>query len=262
MWKPFAFAGLVALSAGTQAHGINFNISDDAQCHAEVNHAVRVGPRFIDARKDHGDVGSLFYYDASGQLVVAGEEVALDERQQVLLQQYRSQLHEAGRELTLISLEAVDLALRGVSIALTVLAGSDHPDTLEIQQTSAEILQRAEDHLNQNGEVYTFGDPEIDEFIEQVISEEFEPRIEQVAKDSAGTIAWHALKAVFTGGRSIEREAEEMAEGIERDVEQQAERLEERANGLCDLLKEIDGTEQQLHAAIPALGAYDLVNME
>lgn len=262
MWKPLVATGLIAFSTCTQAHGISFNVSDDAECHAEVKHAVRVGPRFIDARNDEGNVGSLFYYDASGQLVVTGEEVALDERQQALLQQYRSQLHEAGRELTLISLEAVDLALRGVSIALTVLAGADHPDTLEIQQTSDEILQRAEDHLNQNGEVYTFGDPEIDEFIEQVINEEFEPRIEQVAKDSAGTIAWHALKAVFTGGRSIEREAERMAEDIEQDVEQQAERLEERANGLCNLLRDIDDTEKQLHASLPGLAAYDLVSFE
>ncbi|SHF90217.1 Protein of unknown function [Microbulbifer donghaiensis] len=259
MWKPLAISTLIATSAAAHAGDIHLNISDEEQCNAELNYSVRVGPDFFEARKDKGDAAVMVRYQSPTELVVDGETVQLNEQQQQLVRDYQQRLHGTGREILLISLEAVDIALNGMSAAITVLAGKDHPDNIELKQTSDEILRRAEERLNREGEIYTLGDPDIDAFIEQAVEEEFEPKIEKLAMESAGTIAWHALKAVFTGGRSIEHEAEQMAEEIEQEVEQRAEGLEMRAAGLCQQLEAIDRIESELQQTIPALAPYDFV---
>ncbi|WP_308365256.1 MULTISPECIES: DUF2884 family protein [unclassified Microbulbifer] len=261
MWKPLAISGLIALSASAQAGGMNLIVGDDEQCNAELNYAVRIGPDFFETRANSDNSELLVHYQSPAQLIVAGETVDLDDHQQELLKDYRNQLHNSGREILLLSLEAVDVALNGLSVAVTALAGADHPDNIELQQTSDEILRRVEERLNHEGEVYLLGDPDIDEFVEQAITDEFEPRIEKLARESAGTIAWHALKAAFTGGRSIEYGAERAAEEIEQKVEKRAELLEKRAGNLCEQLKSIDQLERKLHQSIPALAPYDIVKV-
>ncbi|MFC6633437.1 DUF2884 family protein [Microbulbifer taiwanensis] len=262
MWKPLAISTLIAISTAAQAEGINLTISDDQHCSAELDYSVRVGPDFYEVRNGNSDTAPLVRYQSPQQLVVAGETVALDEHQQQLLRDYQMQLHGTGREILLISLEAVEVALNGMSIAITALAGADHPDNIELQQASEEILRRTEERLNREGEIYTLGDPDIDEYIEQAVEQEFEPKIEKLARDSAGTIAWHALKAVFTGGQSIEQNAEQMAEEVEREVEQRAKSLERRADELCQQLESIDRIEGELHQSVPALATYDIVKMK
>lgn len=262
MWKPLAISGLIALSTSAQAGGINLIVGDEEQCNAELSYAVRIGPDFFETREDSDNSELLVRYQAPAQLIVAGETVDLDDHQQQLLKNYRSQLHNGGKEILLLSLEAVDVALNGLSVAMTALAGADHPDSIELQRTSDEILRRVEQRLNHEGEIYLLGDPDIDEFVEQAITEEFEPRIEKLARESAGTIAWHALKAAFTGGRSVEHRTEKAAEQAEQQIELQAKQLERRAEGLCGQLESIDRLEDEIQKSIPALAAYDIVSID
>ncbi|MEW5249522.1 DUF2884 family protein [Microbulbifer sp. 2201CG32-9] len=265
MWKPLTNFGLVSCFAVAGscawAHNIDLSIDDDVQCSAELRHSVSVGPGFIEARAAADDPDTLFHYAAPDQLLVDGRKVALNSAQQRLLRQYQQQLHQAGRELTLVSLEAVELALDGVSVALAAL-GADHPDTLDMKQAADALRQRVEDHLNQNGEVYTLDHSETDTFIAQMVDEELEPQVERLARKSASAIAWHTLKAVFTGGGSIDAKAEQMAEEIGHKVERRAERLEQRVEALCSQIAVIDSTEQKLQSAIPALAPYDLVKLD
>lgn len=262
MWKPLALAAAILLPGTALAGNIHLTTGDEDHCSAELNQAVRAGPGFLEIREDREDRELLVHFQSPAQLVVHGKTVELDEHQQQLMRDYHSQLHGAGREVLLISLEAVDVALNGMSVALTALAGPDHPDNIELQQASEELLRRVEARLNREGEIYTLGDPDIDEFIEQTIEEEFEPKIEKLAMESAGTIAWHALKAAFTGGRSIERRAEEAAEQIEQKMDRQAEQLERRAEGLCGRLESIDRLEGEMHKSIPVLAPYDIVEID
>jgi len=262
MWKSLALSAAILLPGAALAEGIHLTTGDGNHCNADLNHAVRVGPDFLEVRADREDEKPRVRFQSPAQLVVDGETVPLDDRQQQLMRDYQGQLHGTGREVLLISLEAVDVALNGMSVALTALAGPDHPDNIELQQTSEEIVRRVEARLNQEGEIYLLGDPDIDGIIEQAVTEEFEPKIEKLAMASAGTIAWHALKAVFTGGRSIEHRAEEVSEEIEQKMELQAEQLERRAEDLCERLENIDHLETEIHKSIPALAAYDIVSID
>lgn len=253
MWKPLAISALISLGTTAQAHS-NIEIDTD-DCNVSLDYSVSVGPDFFEVKPEDEDK-QLVYFHSPDKLLVDGNPVSLNPQQQYLMQEYRQQLHGAGRDTLLITLEAVDIAMNGLSIAITALAGPDHPDTLELEQFSADLLQRTEDRLNREGEIYQLGASEIGDFVDETISAEFEPRIERLAKESAGTIAWHALKAVFTGGQSIEKQ---VTRDAERMVEQRADVIEQKAEQLCTSLESIDQLEAEVQESIPALGTYDLV---
>lgn len=262
MWKPLLIAVALGFSGAASADNLQFGSDDNENCNIDIRHNVRLGPAFIDVRENAGAPESLFHYEVPGTLLVEGEAVSLNEEQQALMARYYGQMHEASRNLSLVSLLAVDVALHGVSIALTTLAGLDHPDAQELRLTMAEVERRAYQRFSEQDGVYTLGTEGIEEFVEETIGKDLEPRLEQIAMDSAGTIAWNALKAAFTGGRSIERQAEQAAEAAEGAIEEKAEALEAMTDSLCRQLEAIDQTESEVHAAIPQLAAYDLINLE
>jgi len=261
MWKPLAIAAALVASGPAFAHGINLNIDSDSQCSADLHYQLRVGPDSMAAYSEEGSKEPLFAFLAPDQLVVDGKVVPLDAEQQALIQRYRGQLHVAGRQLTDISLQAVELALQGVNIALATLAGADHEDTLEIEEMSAEIHRRAQERFSGKDEIYTLGEPQIDGFIDDTVERDLEPRIEKLAMKSAGSIAWFALKAALTGGASIENQAEEAAQKVEEKMEAKGKVLEKNVQSLCTQLQVVDDTERQIHTAIPALAPYDIVEM-
>ncbi|SDK64851.1 DUF2884 family protein [Microbulbifer yueqingensis] len=262
MLKPLTFFAALTLAGQASASEVNLNISGDEQCNADLHYHVQVGPDFFQTFAEPGDEEALLIFRAPDKLLVEDQPVNVSEEQALLLQRYHRELYGASRELTMISLEAVDVALTGVSVTLAALAGQDHPDFNELQQTSAEIRARAEQRFDAEGNVFVFGEHGVGEFIEETIGEELEPRIEEIAMDSAGSIVWHAFKAVFTGGRSIERNAEKLAEQVEKDVEARAEGLEARAEKFCQDVAALDETERELHDSVPALSGYDLVTLK
>ncbi|WP_346837941.1 DUF2884 family protein [Microbulbifer sp. SAOS-129_SWC] len=261
MWKPLAIAAALVASGPALAHGINLNIDSDSECSADLHYQLRVGPDSMAAYQEDGSKKPLFAFLAPDQLVVDGKVVPLNAEQQALVQRYRGQLHVAGRQLTDISMDAVELALQGVNIALATLAGADHEDTLEVEQMSAEIHRRAEQRFRGKDEIYTLGDPQIDDFIEETVDKDLEPRIEKLAMKSAGNIAWFALKAALTGGASIDSQAEAAAQKVEEKMEAKGKVLEKNVQGLCTQLQAVDATEREIHTAIPALAPYDIVEM-
>ncbi|WP_413663664.1 DUF2884 family protein [Microbulbifer sp. EKSA008] len=253
MWKPIALSTLIGLGISTQAMAHDSFHVDTSTCTVSTNYAIEVGPDFFTV---DGEDGKLVTFQLPNQLSVDGELLSLNSQQEQLLQEYRQQLHIAGRDTLVLTLEAVDIAMDGLSIAISTLAGPDHPDILELQQFSADLIQRTEDRLNREGEIYQLGNEEMGNYIEKTISEEFEPRIERLAMESAGTIAWHAFKAAFTGGESIEEQATEEAERL---LEQRGKSIEQSANRLCTQLESIDRLESDLHQQVPELSHYDIV---
>ncbi|WP_444903350.1 DUF2884 family protein [Microbulbifer sp. CnH-101-E] len=258
MWKPLAISALISLGGASQVMALESIHIDTDNCESTLDYTVKVGSDFFEIHED-SDKQQLVSFHSPAQLIVNGDMITLDDQQQELLQEYRQKLHAAGRDTLLVTLEAVDIAMDGLSIAISALAGPDHPENQELKQFSADLIQRTEDRLNREGEIYYLGDTEIGNFIDETISEEFEPRIERLAKDAAGTIAWHALKAAFTGGQSIEERVTEEAEEL---LEQRAEQIEHTAEQLCASLQSIDRLESKIHLTVPALGDYDLVKIK
>ncbi|WP_428819976.1 DUF2884 family protein [Microbulbifer sp. MCCC 1A16149] len=253
------FFAVAALSSSVAlATEVHIDADNHSSCSVDLHQQVTVGPDFIETRG--GDKGApQIAYHAPDQLAVGDDGVILTPEQQALMQSYQQGLHSAGRDVSLIAADAMDIALDGVGIALSVLAGADDPDTQEFLSSSRALRTKLLVQTQRPGDVYTFGGSWIDHAMGESFERELEPQLEALAKKSAGKIAWHALKAAFTGGASIERDAELAAEKVEKVMEKKAERLEARAEGLCTQLLELDALETDLHRAIPELQGMELL---
>ncbi|GAB2512342.1 DUF2884 family protein [Microbulbifer agarilyticus] len=258
---PFTFAALATLATVTFA-AEDISISHDGNsCNASMHHQVTVGPDFLEVR-DENDLAPLIAFSEPDQLAVGDDGLTLTADQQKLMRQYQQQLHHTGEEVSLLAVAAVDVALEGLGIALTALAGPNDPDTEYFLHESSLIRSEVIEKLQHPGDVYSFGTPWVEGVLESTLEEELEPRIAALATRSAGKIAWHAMKAVFTGGGSIEARAEAAAEEAEALVEEKAEALEARADALCAQMESLDTLETELHRAIPELNGLDLIKFD
>lgn len=252
---------VLPFAAPVQATEFNLAAGEAHSCNVDIRQQLTVGPDFMEAR-DEDDNQPLFAYHAPDQLAVGDTGLELNRQQQELMQTYQQGLHTAGRQVSQIAVDAMDIAMNGVGIALAALAGPDNPDTQEFLQSSEVLREKLLAQTKQQGDVYTFGSPWISDSFEETFEKELEPQIEKLAMKSAGNIAWHAMKAVFTGGASIERDAEAAAEAAEAAIEMKAEKLEARADSLCRQLEALDALEVKLHHAIPALQGLDLITLK
>lgn len=248
---------------------INLHTDSDGDCSLDLNHSTRVGPDFFEITREDDNQSLYYRLDTPQQLTINDQAVTLAEAQQKQLQVYHAGLYQSGRDMTQIAIDAVDIAMEGVGIALTTLAGADHPDAVEFRAEAEELRNATKQRLQSGDGIYVLGDnwedengEEIESTIEEIVERELEPRIERIATQSAGTIAWHALKAVFTGGKSIERDAEAAAEAAEATVEKQALQLEARAENMCHNLTVMDAIESDMQAAIPEMQAFDVIEVE
>lgn len=248
---------------------INLTSDDGSRCSIDLNHNTRVSADFFEVV--HEDDQQTLRYEASKprELKINDRVVALDAAQQNQLEAYHVGLLQSGRDITKITIDAVDIAMEGVGIALTALAGPDHPDAVEFRQAADEMRQATRERLHTQDGVYVLGDnwgeeagEGIESTIEEIVERELEPRIEKIALESAGTITWHALKAVFTGGASIEHDAEAAADAAEELVEARAKELESRAENLCHNLSVMDTIETDLQSSIPDMKRFDLIELE
>ncbi|WP_171018882.1 DUF2884 family protein [Microbulbifer harenosus] len=253
-------ASLMALSvtAPVQAAEIHLDSDDHHYCDVDIHHQITVGPDFMEAR-DGDDNQPLFAYNAPDQLAVGDTGLLLNRQQQEMMQSYQQGLHTAGRQVSQIAMDAIDIAMNGVGIALAALAGPDDSDTQEFLQSSEALREKLLAQTRRQGDVYTFGTPWVGDSFGGAFERELEPQIEKLAMKSARNISWHAMKAVFTGGASIERNAEAAAEAAEAAIEMKAEKLEARAESLCQQLHALDQLETKLHQSIPELLGMELI---
>ena len=233
-------------------------ITHSQQCNINIHHQVTVGPGFLEVR-DEDSAEPLFAFSAPDQLAIGDTGLTLTSEQQALMTRYQGGLHNAGREVSALAIAAVDVATEGMGIALVALAGPEDADTQSYLAEARSLRDLVAREMEQPGEVFTFGSPWEEGNFSSKFESELEPQISALATRFAGKIAWHAMKAAFTGGASIEERAEVAAEQAEKVVEAKAEVLEARADSLCKQVKELDQLELALHSAIPELNGLELI---
>ncbi|WP_226665130.1 DUF2884 family protein [Microbulbifer aggregans] len=266
--KLIATTLLACAPALASADQVSLHSSSDLQCSVNLNHQARIGPTKLELMSENNKETLLYSLENPAELSLNGSTLPLNSSQQALLMRYQSGLHQSARDIHAITIDAIDIAIEGLGIALSTLAGEDHPDTLEFWEAASELRLQTEKRLLSAEDTYVIGNDweghtglEIEKAVNELVENELGPRIEKLATASAGTIAWHALKAVFTGGRSIERDAEAAAEKAEERVEKRAEKLESYADALCQNLIALDSTETELQEQIPQFKKLDFIEI-
>lgn len=233
-------------------------------CEIDLNANIQVAPEYIrifDNRNSDGDIE----IHSNGDAFVDGKRIELTADQQELTREYAQELGD----IVPATVEVVDsaLALAGDSIATVFgeMLGDNEKITRKINDAFSDARDDVQDILNKKGNVYTIHAHGFDDF-DRVFEDKFEQRIEDIAKESIGSLLMMVGSEMANGDGDFEERIEafaermeKMGEEIEDRVERQAERLEEKGEALCRDLERLDKVERRIARKIPELSDLDLI---
>ncbi|EDQ01763.1 DUF2884 family protein [Shewanella benthica] len=139
------------------------------------------------------------------------------------------------------------------------------PKLLAISDEGKEVY-RIEKVAYQNGDKFYLGSTQSS--LEDTFGEEFEQEVEQLVKNSIGTMMINLGSEMLSGdGDSFEQKMqafgqkmENVSQDIEQQMEVQAQDLKARADKMCDNLQNLIALEQKLRIAVPELEKYPLID--
>lgn len=206
---------------------------------------------------------TLYKIDNDEILIVAGETIALDEKQQALVTQYSTSIKAMVPKVRKIAIEGVDLALEGVNLAFNELLGEGNDVGADLTKELSNLRDEvAERYTLERG--FTIGEDGLDN--DELLGDEFEQRIESAVEKavmgSMGSIMMAVGKEMMTSGgdgNTFETRMESFGENIEQEMESRAEKIEQKANELCLAAVSIDKLEEQLKASIEPLKKIDVL---
>ncbi|AQS37506.1 Protein of unknown function (DUF2884) [Shewanella psychrophila] len=255
----FASGTITSVSAHEEHSSASYS-SDKSQCEVALNYDITVEPKLLAI----SDEGKEVYRIEMGKLYVQGEQVSLNARQQKLLIQYSDQVSTQVPEVIALVHDAVGVASTAASMALTPLLGDAAGAKLDEMMDGLE--QRIEKVAYKNGDTFYLGSTHSS--LEDAFGEEFEQEIEQLVKNSIGTMMINLGSEMLSGeGDSFEQKMEafgqkmeNVGQDIELQVDAQTQDLEARADKMCDNFQDLIALEQKLRVAVPELENYPLID--
>ncbi|GGJ02520.1 hypothetical protein GCM10007978_45000 [Shewanella hanedai] len=244
----------------TQAHEQGNSYSDNNQCEATLNYDISVEPKMLTVTTGDTEV----YRIEVDQLFIEGESVPLNKAQKKLLTQYSDELSTQVPEVIGLVHDAVEIASSAASMALTPLLGDAAGAKLDEMMDGLE--ERVEKVAYQNGDKFYLGATQSS--LEDTFGEEFEQELEQLVKNSIGSMMINLGSQMLSGdGESFEQSMEAFAmkmenvgQDIELQMDSQAKDLESRADKMCERFMYLVELEQKLRVQVPELAQYPLID--
>ena len=173
-------SGTITSASAHEDHSSASYSSDNHQCEVTLNYDITVEPKLLAI----SDEGKEVYRIEMGKLYVEGKQVTLNARQQQLLTQYSDQVSTQVPEVIALVHDAVGIASTAASMALTPLLGDAAGAKLDEMMDGLE--ERIEKVAYQNGDKFYLGSTQSS--LEDTFGEEFEQEVEQLVKNSIGTM--------------------------------------------------------------------------
>jgi len=234
-------------------------------CDVELDAGVTINESSIEFFDQDRKKETLYKIDDDNNLIIDGDYVSLNDDQQILVEQYSSNIRSMVPQVRNIALEGVDLALEGVNLAFNELLGEGNDIGADLTQELSSLKEEVATRFTiANG--FTIGENGLDD--DELLGEEFEERIENAVEKAVMGSMGSLLVALgqemmFSGGDtdSFETRMESFGENIEHEMELRAEKIEQKAERLCLGLVEIDEIEEQLKASIEPLENINVITV-
>lgn len=234
-------------------------------CDVELEAGVTINESSIEFFDSDNNNQTLYKIDDDNNLIVGGDYVSLDNDQQVLVEQYSSNIRAMVPQVRNIALEGVDLALDGVNLAFNELLGEGNDVGADLTHELSSLKEEVSARFTvEHG--FTIGENGLDE--DELLGEEFEERIESAVETAVMGSMGSLLVALgqemmFSGGdtNAFEARMESFGENIEYEMESRAEQIEQKADLLCLGVMEINNIEEQLRASIEALESINVITV-
>ncbi|MDF2177445.1 YggN family protein [Aliiglaciecola sp. CAU 1673] len=232
------------------------------KCEVDLQYGLVVNKRHIRITED---AHTHYQINDAKQLIVRGEWIELDEKQEALLHELASGIHYAVPKVIILASEGVDLAISTVDHVYVGLIGSDNDNYERLQKALWRVREKVKGKFIRANENFYIG-PRSLEDVDEIMDPELEREIEGALNTSIGGILSAIGGLSSEGDSSIEKRMEElsrrletMGAEIERRIAPQANTLRKKAEWFCNEMTRLDRIEEELRATVPALKPYDLI---
>ncbi|MFT6896008.1 MAG: hypothetical protein ACJA13_000405 [Paraglaciecola sp.] len=230
-------------------------------CEVELNYGLVVNDqqiRIIDNSR------TLYQINHHNQLLVAGDWIKLDAKQQATLAQLATGLHIVVPKMILLASEGVDLAVQTIEQVYTGLVGKDHDSFDELQSSLHRVQMRIKEKFIHAGDNFYMG-PGTLENVDELVDRELEEQIEAAMNTSLGGILSAIGTLVSDSANtdekiaSLARRVENLGGKVESNIGPKADSLKQKAQWFCDQFQILDKLEEQLRYDIEQLHPYNVI---
>ena len=199
------------------------------------------------------------------QLEVAGQRVALNTMQQQLVTRYAQSVRAMVPEVQGMAIEGIDMAIDSVSLVFDDLLGDENKIS---RQLRSELSGLRADVTHYFSATKTIHFNQSDNGSADFLGKNFETRVERIVEtsvqDSIGSLLLAAGKEILASGgdmAAFEQRMNRFGEEVEATMAIRTASLETHAAELCTAAVLIDGLEEQLRRAVPAVQAFNLLQV-
>jgi len=232
-------------------------------CDVDLDAGLTINESSIEFFDPDNNQHVLYSIDKNYQLMVRGDIVALNDEQQILVEQYSTSIRAMVPQVRNVAIEGVDLALEGVNLAFNELLGEGNDVGANLTQELSSIKEEvAERFTIEHG--FTLGENGLEN--DELLGEKFEQRIESAVEKAVMGSMGSLLVALgqemmFSGGDNdaFETRMESFGENIEHEMELRVGRIEREAERLCLAVIEIDQLEEKLKSSISPLADINVI---
>jgi len=228
-------------------------------CDVDLDAGLTINESSIEFFDPDNNQHVLYSIDKNYQLMVRGDIVALNDEQQVLVEQYSTSIRAMVPQVRNVAIEGVDLALEGVNLAFNELLGEGNDVGANLTQELSSIKEEvAERFTIEHG--FTLG--ENDELLGEQFEQRIESAVEKAVMGSMGSLLVAlGQEMMFSGGDNdaFETRMESFGENIEHEMELRVGKIEREAERLCLAVIEIDQLEEKLKSSISPLADINVI---
>lgn len=231
--------------------------ASETHCDIELGSEIAMSDEVIRISNEGSDV----VLTNKNSVYLDYQELTLTDEQRLAVERYASEIRQTIPEIVTIALEGVEIALSALSEVAYGLFEAEPP--VALTDAIAKINTVVDERVRyEKGEYFiTSGKlTGIDSAMEQI-----EPAIESAISASIGQMFTDIGTALAEGGDvsvNIEKMTarfEGMGERVEARMQDKADLLESRADQLCDQVKTLASSEQELHDLLPQLRSHSIV---
>jgi hypothetical protein len=233
----------------------------DFKCEVELNYGLVVNDqqiRIIDNSR------TVYQINHHNQLLVEGNWIELDAKQQQALTQLAEGVHTVVPKMILLASEGVDLAIQTIEHVYIGLVGKEHDSFDELQSSLQRVKMRIKEKFIHAGDNYYMG-PGTLENVDELVDRELEEQIEEAMNTSLGGIL-SAIGALVSDSASTDEKIDSLARRIENlggkmesNIGPKADSLKQKAQWFCEQFQTLDKLEEQLRQNIVQLHPYNII---
>lgn len=198
-------------------------------------------------------------------LVVGDRPLHLDQKQQLLVKQYATNIRALVPEVHQLTVEGLDLASDAVGLVFQELL---EPDNQTVQKVRNEFLLLRNDIEKSfaNGKPININQKGIKD--NDFLGMDFESRISKIVEASGKEISWNIIKslglAIFSDDKrgDFETRMNTFGERMDRQMKVRSEKMEKHGDVVCHSVTALDRNEEELKQSIKEISSFNLIKLK